>query len=109
MKEWARAFYQSKAWKECRKSYLISKQYLCEKCGEIAKVVHHRRHLTPQNITNPYIALAHDNLEALCQDCHNAVHHGRREPPRYTFDAAGNIVSPPDSRRTPPPANTDNA
>lgn len=56
-----------------------------------AKVVHHKIHLTPQNISDPSVTLAFDNFQRLCQDCHAAVHTGY-EPPRYTFDENGDIV-----------------
>jgi 5-methylcytosine-specific restriction endonuclease McrA len=95
MKEWNKTFYQSRAWRECRESYLILQNYICERCGEIAKIVHHKIYLTPINIHDPYITLAHDNLEAVCQDCHNIEHHGQYKPSRYAFDSAGNIILPP--------------
>ncbi|MUT97757.1 MAG: HNH endonuclease [Subdoligranulum sp.] len=57
-----------------------SKGYLCERCSTpddpvTAKIAHHKTYLTKQNINDPYIALSWDNLEALCQDCHNKEHH----------------------------------
>ncbi|MCL2189825.1 MAG: HNH endonuclease [Defluviitaleaceae bacterium] len=98
MKDWAKSFYQSKAWIKCRKSYLISANYLCERCNEIAVIAHHRIYLTPHNINDPTITLAHSNLEALCQDCHNKEHHKAvRQAGRYAFDEAGNVVQPPSS------------
>ena len=33
--------------------------------------MHHKIYLTPQNINDPAVTLAEDNLELLCQDCHN--------------------------------------
>ena len=102
MKEWSKDFYQSKAWQDCRESFLISRNFICERCGNIAKIVHHKAYITPKNISDPYITLAHDNLEALCQNCHNAEH--RKAAPkaaRYTFDATGDIVYPPQSERGP--------
>lgn len=92
MKDWARAFYFSKSWQQCRDAYLISQQNICERCGDIAKIVHHKTYLTPNNISNPYITLSFDNLEALCQECHNKEHHSSRETRRYSFDADGNVI-----------------
>lgn len=97
MKLWAEKFYASKAWKDCRKSFLQSKGFLCERCSENtdpipAKIAHHKIHLTPENINNPHIALAWSNLEALCQECHTKEHLGSNEPPRYIFDKNGDVI-----------------
>lgn len=92
MKEWAKEFYHSKGWIDTRRAYLVSRHYLCERCGEPAKVVHHKHYLTKQNINNADIALNWDNLEALCQDCHNKEHHAAADIRRYKFDADGNVI-----------------
>lgn len=59
----------------------ISSAYcgLCERClakglYTPGKVVHHKIHLTPENISDPRVALGWENLQLLCQDCHAAVH-----------------------------------
>ena len=75
MKEWAKSFYKSKAWRDCREAFFVSKHGLCERCGRPGKTVHHKAHLTPENINDPNITLSWDNLELLCQDCHNKEHH----------------------------------
>lgn len=54
---------------------MTAQHYLCERCGEPAKIVHHKIWLTPKNIHEQSITLCWDNLEALCQDCHNKEHH----------------------------------
>lgn len=36
------------------------------KCGRPGAIVHHKEHLTPQNINDPDITLSEDNLELLC-------------------------------------------
>jgi len=96
MKLWAEKFYSGKLWRDCRESYMITKHGICERCSEIAKVVHHKIYLTPSNINDPFITLAHDNLEALCQDCHNQEHHGRPKADlRYIWNEAGEIVYAP--------------
>ena len=99
MKEWAKTFYKSKNWELCRASKLREVHGICERCGGIAKVVHHKIYLTPDNIDDPTVTLDHANLEALCQDCHNREHHGG-EPPNlgYSFDEDGNIVYAPHFR-----------
>jgi len=94
-KEYAVTFYKSKAWLECRESYLRTQDYICERCGVPAKVVHHKEYISPKSINDPSITLSHDNLEALCQDCHNREHHGGDyETTRQDvmFDESGNLI-----------------
>ena len=59
-----------------------------------AAEVHHKIHLTPENINRPEIALNWTNLIALCKDCHMIVH---RKQKRWTVDKDGNVtpVDPP--------------
>lgn len=96
MKEWARGFYFSTAWNETRKAYLLSQHYLCERCEQPAKIVHHRKYLTPDNIHNTELTLGWDNLEALCQDCHNQEHHRTNtRQRRYHFDESGELIAEP--------------
>ena len=83
-------FYKSKAWKQCRESYMSSKFYICERCGKEAIICHHKIHITKDNISNPMITLSHSNLEALCKDCHNKEHF--RNVENYMFDELGNII-----------------
>lgn len=94
MKDWAKGFYLSVAWEETRAAYLQSQDYICERCGEPAKIVHHKRWLNKENINDAGISLNWDNLEALCQDCHNKEHHKRERKKRYRFDEDGNILPP---------------
>lgn len=66
---------------------------LCERCFAMgqymtAKLVHHKTHLTPDNIDDPEISLNFDNLQRLCQDCHAVVHSGQPEP-RTKFNEDG--------------------
>lgn len=91
--EYAKGFYNSSAWLKCRASFLKSRMGLCEKCGGIGSIVHHRVHITPTNFTDPLIVLSWDNLQLLCLTCHN-VSHGRTAPciEGLRFDAQGNLV-----------------
>ena len=78
-KEWAKWFYKSKEWLECRAAYILSVHGLCERCLSKRKykpghIVHHIIHLTPGNINNPEITLSWDNLEYVCLGCHNEEH-----------------------------------
>lgn len=91
-KEYAAAFYASKAWDDTRKAYMQQQHYICERCGEPAKIVHHKRYISRKNINDASITLGWDNLEALCQDCHNKEHHRQRQQQRYAFDEDGNVL-----------------
>lgn len=92
MKEWAAAFYGSKSWADTRRAYLISQHYICERCGEPAKLVHHKTYIRQDNIGDADITLSFDNLEALCQDCHNKEHHANESQRRYEFDEDGRMI-----------------
>ena len=99
MKPWAESFYASKLWEETRTAYLAHVHGLCERClkdgaAVPAKIVHHKVYLTPRNINDPNITLCFDNLEALCQDCHNREHHRKERVRRYRVDAAGRVIPP---------------
>ena len=96
-KEWAISFYKSQAWRRCRNAYFISKYGLCERCGGPGKIVHHTIWLTPDNIHDPDVSLNWDNLELLCQTCHNQEHHTGKERrgavrEDVMFDENGNLV-----------------
>ncbi len=86
MKAWAKSFYLSAAWEKTRAAYLMSQDYICERCGQPAKIVHHKRWLNRENINDISVTLCWDNLEALCQDCHNKEHHKQERHKRYRFD-----------------------
>lgn len=101
MKEYAEDFYKSQAWINCRKAFIQSlSSKLCNRChNSPGKIVHHKKHITPDNIRDPMITLNFDNLEYLCQDCHNQEHM-REQSTRngLEFDNEGNLVeikSPP--------------
>jgi len=51
-KEYAKKFYNTRAWKECREGYIKSVYGLCEKCQKTGHIVHHKKYITPQNINN---------------------------------------------------------
>ena len=95
-KEWAKAFYNSDAWRTCRDVYARSAGWLCEECYRKGiytpgKIVHHKTCLTRENITNPEITFGFDNLELVCQDCHNKIH-TKEKKERYLFDSDGNVI-----------------
>lgn len=78
MRDFAKKFYMSKAWKKLR-TYIYEDvdHKLCRRCGAPGKIVHHKVWLTPDNIDDPYISLNPDMLETLCEECHCAEHNGR--------------------------------
>ena len=81
-KAFARKFYSSKAWQECRNEYMKRAHHLCENClrkgiYKPAEIVHHIIEIDPVTIERPEIALNFDNLEAVCRECHNELHDNR--------------------------------
>ena len=94
MKDFAKAFYKSSAWKKTREAYLRSVGGLCERCrrkGLIvpAEIVHHKTYLTPENISDYTVSLSWAGLEALCRNCHAEEHTGNII--RYEVDALGRV------------------
>lgn len=94
MKDYARSFYHSSAWKRTQKAYMQSKNYICERCGGVAEIVHHKKYITPQNINNPNITLNWSNLEALCRTCHQHEHFQEKKvvADGLKFDDKGQLV-----------------
>lgn len=72
--DWAKRFYKSKDWAKARELAMIRDRYLCQKCDEPAEEVHHKIHLTKDNIVDPSISLNLDNLICLCYRCHKEQH-----------------------------------
>lgn len=86
-------FYTTTAWRKCRASFLKEKGGLCEIClskGLIVPAVHvhHKKHITPENLSDPYITLNHDNLMALCEECHAEQHRTKR----WRVDPLGHVL-----------------
>ena len=111
-KEFARKFYSSKAWQECRNEYMKRAHYLCENClrkgiYKPAEIVHHIIEIDPITIERPEIALNFDNLEAVCRACHDELHDNcgrwalinqkkretRDAANRYSISADGTVTS----------------
>lgn len=93
-KEYAQSFYKSKRWQRCREAYAKSVGGLCEICWQngIVKpgvIVHHKIHITPDNINDPEVVLNWDNLQLVCRDCHAKIH--ERVQKRYTVDDLGRV------------------
>lgn len=99
MRDFAKEFYSSKAWQRCRTAYRKSQGGLCERCrakGLIVpgEIVHHKIHLTPENVNVPSITMNFDNLELLCRNCHGDEH-SNRGGRRYIIDELGRVTLPP--------------
>lgn len=76
-------FYTTRAWRKAREAALADAGGLCQIClgkGLIVPAVHvhHKVHLTPENLSNPMIALDSSNLMALCEECHAEQHRTKR-------------------------------
>lgn len=94
-KDWAKSFYTSNRWIQCRTGYMSQPEvnYVCERCGGVATICHHKIWLTPDNIQDPDIALNWDNLFACCQDCHNYFHQSTSATrDGLAFDKKGNLI-----------------
>lgn len=94
----AKKFYNSKEWRRLSKLYRESHFYICERCGAVgATQVHHKVHLNPVNINDPSVSLNPDNLELLCDDCHNKVHNRFQSKDQiknhYIYDNEGHVVA----------------
>ena len=82
-KRFAHEFYKSWPWIKCARAYKASVGGMCERCWSKGLLVpgvevHHKVHLTPENLNDPEIALNWDNLELLCKDCHLEEHNRTR-------------------------------
>lgn len=96
MQEYAKSFYKSKAWQNCREAYAKKMGGLCEEClakGQYnpGEIVHHKVHLTPENIGCPDISLNFNNLELLCRNCHAKKH--SKHPKRFVIDDLGKVFA----------------
>lgn len=97
-KDYAKAFYNSGAWRDTQRLFLMHENYICAACGGAACIVHHVRHIAPGNIYDPNITLSFDNLQALCLPCHNTIHgSGSACADGVSFDDRGNVVYTPTS------------
>jgi 5-methylcytosine-specific restriction endonuclease McrA len=60
--------YHSPQWKVIRERVLIRDKYTCVKCGHMANTVDH---IIPVK-QRPMLALDMDNLQSMCESCHNS-------------------------------------
>lgn len=102
-------FYNSKLWKNVKKSIWLKQNLLCNRChrpvyvdgiseytpkeNRRTGIVHHKIYLDNSNVYNDEITINEDNLEGLCKECHEKEHHQDVSVRRgYEFDEYGNIV-----------------
>jgi len=95
MRDFARAFYKSQAWKQMRDYVYRRDGGLCRDCWDRgmltpAEEVHHIIPITPDNITDEAITLNPDNLVSLCRGCHQQRHSSRAI--RYAVDEFGRVI-----------------
>lgn len=108
MKEYAKGFYQSAAWKRTRQTVIKRANGLCERCKAAGLyvpgvIVHHKEYITPNNVHDASVTLDPANLEYLCEDCHNKEHKAKPNT-RYRFDSDGKLLPPKEMvQQTPPP------
>lgn len=94
-KDYSKKFYNSKVWKDIRTSYIYSRFGICERCGKPnSKQVHHKVYITEENINNPDITIDFNNLELLCDICHQKEHKEKYSPCLWglEFDKEGNLI-----------------
>ena len=102
MRSAPKSFYNSKAWKDCELLYKKKMHFLCELCKEKGvltpgEIVHHKIHLTAENVHDAEISLNFDNLQLLCIPCHNNIHHKKPVQRRWKF-IDGELVTLPDTQ-----------
>ena len=78
-KNFAKSFYNSRAWISTRDAYIAERVRIdggmCECCREnVGEELHHIIPLTPANINDFDVCLNPDNLKYLCKDCHFRAH-----------------------------------
>lgn len=105
-------FYQTKLWKNIRKTIWLKQSCLCARCNRavyvsgistyipkekrLKGIVHHIQYLTDENFNDINIALNEDNLEGICIDCHNREHFNKGCTRNdVMFDEDGNLIQSP--------------
>ena len=91
--DYSKSFYNSSAWRKLRLHVCNTRHWTCEECENYGDQVHHIIEITPENINDPMITLNENNLQLLCEECHNAkrridgdVNRGLR------FDENGDLI-----------------
>lgn len=95
MKPYAESFYKSTTWQKTSKAYAKSVGGLCERCRsrgliKAGELVHHKVHITPENIHDENVTLDWNNLQLVCRDCHAKLHGSKK---RYKVDGSGRVTA----------------
>ena len=94
--DYSKSFYNSSAWKKLRLFVCQSRHWTCEECGEYGDQVHHIIEITPDNINDPNITLNEDNIQLLCEECHNSQRRTEKDiEDGLKFDEFGNLIKSP--------------
>lgn len=100
MKDYAERFYKSDLWVKTREGFIKERTMIdggmCERCHQrLGFIVHHKEHISPENINDPEVTLNFENLEYLCKLCHNKEHKDemhKREKPSCIFNSDGQPI-----------------
>ena len=105
-------FYNSKLWKQVKRNIWLEQRCLCARCHRPVYVdgiseyipreyrrtgiVHHKAFLNDMNIYDDNISIDEGNLEGVCKECHEELHHTDVVTRKgYLFDEDGNLRSLP--------------
>lgn len=91
--------YRCKRWRELRKAKLLINP-VCERCAKQGKVnsayiIHHKEYITNLNYEDDEVFYNIENLESLCEACHNNEHFNKKG---YYFDENGDIYESKSNR-----------
>ena len=93
-KDYSKKFYNSSAWKRLSEYIRVSRHFTCEECGEYGTQVHHIEEITPENINDASITLNENNLQLLCEECHNKKRKKEADVNNgLKFDSNGDLIS----------------
>ena len=88
---WAKKFYNSNQWRTLRQRLIVEAHFLCALCGDSylkdssLLVAHHINELSPNNVTDPNVALNPRNIQIICRRCHDKIHR------RFEFGGSRNV------------------
>lgn len=82
--------YREKKFRKTREVYMSSQHWICERCGQASRICHHKVYITEENYMDDDLFYGEDNLEALCQTCHNKEH--SKDKIEIIFDEEGNLI-----------------
>jgi 5-methylcytosine-specific restriction endonuclease McrA len=104
MKRIGDPIYHTQRWRKLRRAYYRSEYGVCEWCGGPGKIVDHIEPITNDNLNDPQVTFGWDNLQLLCQECHNTKTFKKYNSIRedVTFDELGNLVKRQTNELLPP-------